>query len=138
MVEGQTAADVLLGRVPDLGVHDPVGGEVGDALAGDPLERVLGLQDCDGVLERLQVAHQRAGVGRLGEPVPERLRILRGEPVSDPVGQLQDGLRPEPPVEVVVEEHLRGPPDLLPGRPERKGRARFGHGLILAEPPIAR
>ena len=39
LVEGQPLADVLLGRVADLGVHDAVGGQVLDALAGDPGQR---------------------------------------------------------------------------------------------------
>ncbi len=40
LVEGQPVADVLLGGVADLGVHDAVVGEVLDALAGDPAEPV--------------------------------------------------------------------------------------------------
>ena len=56
--------DVQLGREPDLGVDDAVGGEVLGALARDPVQRVGGLHDADGVRERLQVALQRAGVGR--------------------------------------------------------------------------
>ena len=37
LVEGQAAADVLLGGVADLGVDHAVGGQVLDALAGDPV-----------------------------------------------------------------------------------------------------
>ena len=82
LVEGQPAADVLLGGVAHLGVDDAVGGEVLDALAGDPGDRRPVLHDRDGVVEGLEVAHQRAGVGRLGEPAtratPRRRPAARG------------------------------------------------------------
>ena len=65
---------VLLGRVPRLGVDDAVGGQVERPLARDPVQAVRGLHHRDGVVERLQVPHQRAGVGRLDEPAPELVR----------------------------------------------------------------
>ena len=68
LVEGQPGLDVLLGGVADLGVDDAVGGQVLDALAGHPGHRRTGLHHADGVVEGLQVALQRAGVGGLGEP----------------------------------------------------------------------
>ena len=47
-----------LGRKADLGVDDVVGGEVGHALEGDPVQRLGCLHDRDRVGERFQVAHQ--------------------------------------------------------------------------------
>ena len=65
---------MLLGGEPHLGVDDAVGGQVHRALAGHPAQRRRAVcMTRDGVRERLQVALQRAGVGRLGEP-PARAR----------------------------------------------------------------
>ena len=121
---------MLLGGVADLGVHHSVGSEVLDALAGDPGERRLGLHHADRVVERLEVAHQGAGVGGLGEPPAERLGVVGAvrEHVSARVGQLKDGLRAEPAVEVVVQQHLRRGSDLVPG-----WRARGFHAPILPQ-----
>ena len=104
--------DVLLGGVADLGVDDAVGGQVLDALAGDPGDGRAGLHHGDGVVEGLEVAHQRAGVGRLDEPAAQRLRVGGRELVADLGGELDDRLRPQPTVEVVVQQDLgrRGAP----------------------------
>ena len=64
----QAALEVLLRGEPHLGVDHAVGGQVEGALPGHPVQRVRCLHDRDGVGERLQVALQRAGVGRRDEP----------------------------------------------------------------------
>ena len=102
-------ADVLLGGVADLGVHDAVGGQVGDALAGDPLDRRLGLHHRHGVVEGLEVAHQRPESADSANQRPERLRVVGRERVTDLVGQLEDRLRAQAAVEVVVQQDLRAP-----------------------------
>ena len=66
-----------LRREAHLGVHDAVGGQVEGALAGHPVDRLGPLHHADGVRERLQVLHQRPGVGRLPEPAAEARRRRR-------------------------------------------------------------
>jgi hypothetical protein len=70
LLEGEAVAQVLLRGVPHLGVHDAVTGQVLDALAGHPGDVVGALHHRNGVVERLEVAHQRAAVRGLGEPPP--------------------------------------------------------------------
>ena len=130
LVERQPRRDVLLGGVADLGVDDAVRGEVLHALAGDPGEGSAGLHHRDGVVERLQVAHQRAGVRGVGEPLAQRGRVARGQLVADLRGEVQDGLRAQPTVEVVVQQDLRCPEDLVAGGDDRFRRG-GRHGLIL-------
>ena len=89
LVESEPRGDVLLGGVADLGVDDPVGRQVGDALARHALDGGLRLHHRDGVVERLEIAHQRAGVGRLREPSAETVGVIRGEDVTDLVGELE-------------------------------------------------
>ena len=137
LVEGEAGGDVLLGRVADLGVDDAVRRQVLDALARDPRQRGGGLHDRDGVVEGLEVLHQRAGVGHRREPLTQRLGVGSGQRVPHLRGQLDDRGRPQPPVEVVVQQHLRRPPDLLRG--DHWPCTRFGqdgaHAAIL---PLAR
>ena len=116
LVEVEPAGDVLLGGVADLGVHDAVGGQVLDALAGDPRQRLGRLHHRDRVVEGLEVPLQRAGVGRLGEPATERRR-RRARAAAWPIsrGQLEDRRRPQPSVEVVVQQDLGRAVDLLAG-----------------------
>ncbi len=56
------------GAKRDLGVDDPVGGQVERALPGHPGQLLGGLHDRDGVRERLEVALERARVGGVAEP----------------------------------------------------------------------
>jgi hypothetical protein len=107
-VQAQTALQVLLRRVPDLRIDDAVGGEVQRALPGDPVQSFLGLHDRDRVRERLQVAFERPGVGRGDEPIPQPRRVGLGQFVPDRGGELHDRGRPQPTVEVVVQQGLRG------------------------------
>ena len=58
VVQRKPARGMQLGRKADLGVDDVIGGEVGHALEGDPVQRLGCLHDRDGVGERFQVAHQ--------------------------------------------------------------------------------
>ena len=115
LVQGQAALQVLLRRVPHLGVDDAVRGQVQRALPGDPVQRLLGLHHRDRVREGLQVAFQRPGVGRRDEPLPQPRRVGLGQLVPDRVGQLDDGRRPQPTVEVVVQQSLGGLDDVVVG-----------------------
>jgi hypothetical protein len=108
LVEAQPPDEVLLRSVPHLRVHDAVGGEVLDALAGHPPDRVGRLHHGDGVVERGEVRHQVARAGRVEEPPAEAVGIGRRQRVPDVGGQVDDGRRAEAAVEVVVQEHLRG------------------------------
>ena len=113
-LDRQPARRRQLGCEAHLGVHDAVGGEVERALPRHPVDGVGGLHDADGVRERLQVAHQRAGVGGLPEPGAELGGVGGGQvAVAVRVGQLDHRLRPQPAVEVVVQQDLRCPPDRL-------------------------
>jgi hypothetical protein len=112
-VERQAALQVLLGREPDLGVDDAVGREVLGALGRHPHEGVRGLHDGDGVVEGLQVPFERARVGGLHEPLPELAGVGGGQGMVDVGGQLDDGRRTQPAVEVVVQQRLRGLDDLF-------------------------
>ena len=113
LLEGEPLVEVLLGGVADLGVHDAVGGQVLHALPGHPGEVVGALHHRDGVVEGLQVALQRAAVGRLGEPAAERLGVVGRQGVADLAGELDDRRGAQTAVEVVVQQHLRGGPDQL-------------------------
>ncbi len=67
----------------------------------------------DGVVEGLQVALERPAVGGLGEPPAQRLGVVGGQVVPAVVGELEDGLRPQTAVEVVVQQGLRCLADLV-------------------------
>ena len=111
-VQGQSAVDVQLRCEPDLGVDDVVGDQVLDALVGDPVQRLRGLHDADGVRERLQVAHQRSAVRGGAEERRERVGVGGGQRVVPVLlGQLQHGRGPQAAVEVVVQQRLRRLPD---------------------------
>ena len=137
LVERQAAGDVLLGGVAHLGVHDVVGGEVLHALARDPGQGVGLLHHRDGVVEGLEVALQRARVGRLGEPAAQRLGALRRQLVPDLVGELDDRRRTQTAVEVVVQQRLGRAGDLLGrgGGPGGGGRRRGWGRWHAADPP---
>ncbi|MNW55969.1 hypothetical protein D3C74_336640 [compost metagenome] len=106
VLQAQAALHVLLGGPALLGVDDAVRGQVEDGLAGDAREGLGRLHDGDGVVEGLEVAHERARVGRLDEPGAQRVRLGRGQVVPDRGGQLDDRRGAQPAVEVVVEDDL--------------------------------
>jgi len=98
---------VLLGRVADLGVDDPVIGQVLSALGGDSLDGVLGLHHSDGVLEGLEVLLQRVAACPPGEPTGQLVHVGRRQSGIALLGrQLDDRCGAQPAVEVVVEQGL--------------------------------
>ena len=90
---------------------------------GRPGSSAVGrLHHRDRVVEGLEVAHQRAGVGRLGEPAAERRRRRDAGsawPISAASSTIVCG--PQPAVEVVVQQDL--------GRAARSA-SRVGGGLV--------
>ncbi len=101
-----------LGGEPDLGVDHAVGGQVDRRLVGDPLDRLRLLHHGERVLERRQVLQE---VGGLGAAVNQRCSVstsVDGSP-ADLVGEFDHGLRPQPAVEMVVQQDLRRPLRLL-------------------------
>jgi len=94
---------VLFGRPADLPVDDAVGGEVLHELVGDPGEALAGLHHGRRHVEGLQVVHERAGVGLVGEPVAEGGSIRRRQVQTDGLGELDDRLGAQTAVEVVVQ-----------------------------------
>ena len=107
LVEAQAASEVLLGRPADLAVDDAVGAEVLHELARDPAEARTGLHDRGRQVERLEVLDERARVRLFGEPRPERLGIGRWNLEPELVGELDERLRTQAAVEVVVQRDLR-------------------------------
>ena len=115
LVERQAAVDVQLGGEADLGVDDAVVRQVLGALGRHPHERVLGLHDPDRVLERLEVEVEVVAVGALREPLGQLVDVGGGEGVAGVSCELDDRRRAEAAVEVVVQQHLGSPPDLVEG-----------------------
>ncbi len=113
-VQRQAGVDVQLGREPDLGVHHVVGREILDALEGHPVQGLGRLHHPDGVRERLQVAHQRSAVRRGAEERGEFVDVGgRQVVVAVRLGEFEHRGRPQPAVEVVVQQRLGRPPDRL-------------------------
>ena len=99
--------DVLFGRVADLGVDDPVGGQVLGALGRDPLDGVPGLHDPDRVLEGLEVLLEAVAAGAAGEPAAQVVDVGGRQGGITLLGrQLDDRGGPQSAVEVVVEQGL--------------------------------
>src|SRR5580700_3321544 len=116
LVQAQPAFGVQLRREPDLGVDHAVGGQVRGALGRDPPQRVRGLHDRDRVPERVQVDLEVAAVRAFGQPAGQLLDVVAGQvAVTDLVGQLEDGLRAQAAVQVIVQQDLRDSPDLIKG-----------------------
>ena len=107
LVEAQAAGEVLLGRPADLAVDDAVGTEVLHELASDAAEAGTGLHDRGRQVERLQVLDERPGVRLFGEPRPEGLGVGRGNLEPELIGELDERLRAQPAVEVIVQRDLR-------------------------------
>ena len=94
-------------EIAELAVDDAVDGEVEHELARDPLEARAGLHDGRGEVERLQVLDERTGVGLLGEPRGEALGVGGRHLDPDLVGELDERLRAEAAVEMIVQRDLR-------------------------------
>jgi hypothetical protein len=122
LLQGQPRGQVLLGGVPHLGVDDAVGRQVLGALGGDSDQRVPGLHHADRVRERLQIPLQRAGVGRLPKPRAQLLRArLRQSRIPALAGQVHDRGRPQAAVQMVVQQRLGCPANLIRGGEHRIG-----------------
>ena len=101
-------------REPDLGIDNPVGGQVFGALGGDPDQRIPGLHHGHCVLECLQVQLELAARRGTRYPLGQASRTAGWQPpVPLLAGQLDDGLRAEPAIKVIVQQHLRSAADLL-------------------------
>ncbi len=101
---GQTVDHVEARSEADLGVDDSIGSEVDPGLVCDPLNRSLAAHYSNGVRERLEVAFQGAGA-TLVEPLTQAINICRGQvgvPLS--LGKIEDGLDPNPAIEMVMEQ----------------------------------
>src|SRR5450631_2509507 len=94
--------------IANLGIDHPVGGEVPHALAGNPMQPVNCLHHDQSPLESGEVALERARVGTVAEPGPQCARLASRKPlVTNGVSQLDDRLRSQSTVEVVVQERFR-------------------------------
>ena len=113
LVQAQPALGVQLGREPHLGVHHAVGGQVLGAFGGHPPQRVGGLHDRDRVPERVQVDLEVTAVRALGQPPGQLFCVVTGQVVvARLAGQLEDGLRAQAAVQVIVQQDLGDRPDL--------------------------
>ena len=152
---GSGPGDVLLGGVAHLGVHDAIGGEVLDALARDPGQRVAAAasrRPCGRRSRGSARATRSRPTRRTSAPGPRRRRRAaraRSHAASSTTSRAQTA------VEVVVQQRLRGARHLIagggarwrwghwlsadswhaadPGRPSGRASARFG--LCEPSPP---
>ena len=125
VVESEPPLEVLLGRVADLGVDDPVGREILGALARDAHQRLARLHHTDRVRERLEVEHEVLPIGSTGHPGAELSDVARREPlVAGLVGELHDRGGTESAVQMVVEQDLGRGPDALERRRRHHADAR--------------
>ena len=109
LLEGQPLSQMLLGRVPALGVDDPVSRQILHALTGYPTEAPGRLHHGKGVVEGLEIERQRARVRTLPEPRATRLGVLGRKPsVAHFLSELDDRVRTQAAIEVVMEEDLGG------------------------------
>ena len=118
LVEREPRGDVLLGRVPDLGVHHAVSGEVLPThSAARRSATQAGLHDRDGVGRTSPaVQHQRAVSRRCREPLARAARPPAAR-CGRPRRRARRSSPAAAPVEVVVQQHLRRPQDLVPRWP---------------------
>ena len=129
LVEAEPAGDVQLRGEPHLGIDDAVGGEILRALGRHPDQRIPGLHHADRVLECLQVKLQLPAARDGGHPPGQLADVVGGQPlVAGLAGQLHDGLRPQPAIEVIVQQHLGDRAELL----DRQGHASI---ITLGVPP---
>ncbi len=105
-VQAQALLQVLFGGPAHFTVDNAVVGKVFDEFLGDAEQAFLGLHHGDGVVEGLEVADQRAGVGGFAEPLPQGDGVGGGQRVADGLGKFNDGGRTESAVQVVVKGNL--------------------------------
>ena len=117
LVQAQPVVHVKFGREANLGVDHAVVCEVLGALGGDACERIRGLHDADGVGERLEVEREVVTVRATLEPFAERGLVGGGQRVVVLCRcELDHGAGTQATVEVVVQQRLGGPADLLDAR----------------------
>ena len=103
----QSLASVEDGREPRLDVHHAVPVHVLDHFVGDPLEGLLGLHHATGVRESFQVQRQTATLCAAVKPPGQLASVgCRKRLVVLIPGKLDRRLRPQTPVEMVVQEDL--------------------------------
>jgi hypothetical protein len=108
LVERQAARGRELGCVAHLGVHHVVRREILRALGGDALESLWCLEQGDRVSKAVEVELEALAVGTAGKPGGELVRVARRQfSIAGFGGELEDRLRSQPPVEMVVQERLR-------------------------------
>jgi len=130
LVERQPQARRELGRVSDLGIDDPVRGEILGAFGGDPDDRVTVLEDADRVLERLEVELERFPIRATGEPGGEVVGVGRRQGVVAVFrGEIDDGPWPQATVEVIVEHDLGRRPDRIESQHRSLRGASCGDGI---------
>src|SRR5688572_22146730 len=96
------------GRETDLRVHHSVLVHGLDELEGDTLQRGACLHEGASVAKPLQLKRQRSALRSTMRPGREFIRFVRGQlGVSDIERQIDDRLRPETPVQMLVKEDFR-------------------------------
>ena len=129
-VECESQFQVLFRSVPDLRVDDVVTGQVDRALTSHADQALPGLHDSDCVLERCQIAFEGSRAGRGQEPRSQFLLVLRRQPMTEFLGQFEDGQRPQPAIQMIMKYYFWGPPDEI-----RHGRCvGRGHGSERSSP----
>ena len=107
LVEGHATFGRELRGVADLGVHDAIRGEVLRALGRHPDDRVALLHHSDRVRERLEVQLEGLAVGTAADPRGELVGIAGRQPVVPELrGEVDDRGRPQPAVQVIVQQRL--------------------------------
>jgi hypothetical protein len=86
-----------------LAVDDSIGGQVLHELGSDPPQAGRRLHDCNGLIEGFQIAPQGSRVRRPGEPATKIIGVVGRQYVSNLGGQLDDRLRPQCAIEMIME-----------------------------------
>ena len=107
LVPVESLVDVENRREARLDVHHAVAVHVFDHFVGDAFERLGGLHDAAGVREALEIERQAAALGAAVKPLGEIAGVGGREAVVTLLpGQLDDRLRPQAAVEMIVQQHL--------------------------------
>lgn len=91
-----------------LSVDNVVGGQILDGLTRNARQRLSGLHDGAGVREGGQVARQRARVAGVNEPLLQFIHVGGGQLIGVTAvrGQVDNGLRAQAAIEVIVKQYL--------------------------------